>query len=118
MYGGSSKWINTVPLKTILNVTESISITNAHANNLIIFNNAANSIVALPGDSENIPVGFTFDVVRWQSYKVEIWPSSSVTLVSEGNKRFINAPYQCVTCTKINNNNGWLLVGALSATLL
>jgi hypothetical protein len=115
MYGGSSKWINTFPLRTILNTTVSLNITNAHANNLIIFNNGANSLVVIPADT-SIPVGFTFDVVRWQTYKVQFYAATDVTIVSEGNKTYINDTYQCVTCTKINTSHGWLLCGALSAT--
>lgn len=100
---------NKAPKNMPLNAfTTSTYLTSAHYNNLL-YNDTTSAITLY---LQSAPVGTEIHFLRYTTGEITISPASGQTLVSEGNKRRINAQYQAATAKCIAANT-WVLFGAL-----
>lgn len=85
-------------------------------NNDILIDNVSARTVTLPLNSAvTIPVGSTFNIIRFNTGTVQIIPASGVTLVSANSYRYVSVRYGVVTLKKISTD-GWVMYGNLSAS--
>ena len=98
---------------TVSTISANITINNTYLNSFVRSNSSLTRTISVPADSTyNAPIGSEVHIFREGTGEVSISPLTGVTLLSEGNKRRINARYQMATLKKIAANR-WALIGAL-----
>lgn len=103
----------------IAHAAASLSITNTHRNALIVANMAGSlpeQNVVIPNDATlNLPIGFTFTLLRDQNWRCSVdWLSGVYAVMDPDRVTYCNAIGSAITCTKIGANRWWI-TGDLSS---
>lgn len=115
-FWNGSAWQSTLAA-AFTSVSSGTTLTVSTMYRTILVNTTSNVDVVIPLDTDNsneIPAGARFEVIRINTGEVTIAPAVGVTIRSKNNYTKIGATYSGVMLTKLNDNE-WLLIGDLKA---